>query len=435
MKKKALLFFCQVLFLTGFAQPTAPNAGIVFEQDLNWPQVLAKAKQENKYIFIDCYTTWCIPCKRLAKEIFPQPLVGDFFNQQFISVQVQMDSSAGDNQRIKDWYIEAKMINQQYGIRAYPTMLILDADGLLLDQVVGFMEAPELIAKARSIISPENNYYALLDAYKKGERNLKAMGFLARKAKFLKDTAVSDAVAADYLRRLQKSDLLSKGNIEFTREFTKTTADPGFVFFQKNARAINRVMEHTGYAEGFVSDLIYKELLSPALLKAKDAAKQPAWPMLRSGITKKYGATYADRCILNAMGSWALSQKDYPTYTKTLVERVEKQYILPKPGDPLESLMWNNLAWQIFLHSNDVTELEKALAWTGNAVLLVPDPNWIDSRANLIYKLGRKDEAIKWETLALAQIIYLTKDDPAQTKSYQATLEKMKNGQPTWPVK
>ncbi|HAP19223.1 MAG TPA: thioredoxin family protein, partial [Butyricimonas virosa] len=40
----------------------AAHVGVYF-QDLSYEDALAKAKQQGRKLFIDCYTTWCGPCK------------------------------------------------------------------------------------------------------------------------------------------------------------------------------------------------------------------------------------------------------------------------------------------------------------------------------------------------------------------------------------
>jgi thiol:disulfide interchange protein len=37
--------------------------GIQFVHNLSWQEILQKARAENKYVFVDCYATWCGPCK------------------------------------------------------------------------------------------------------------------------------------------------------------------------------------------------------------------------------------------------------------------------------------------------------------------------------------------------------------------------------------
>ncbi len=97
---KVFLFTLSLFSLgTSFAQ----DEGIHFEHGLSWKEVKEKAKRENKFIFMDCYTTWCGPCKLMSKNIFSQKVAGDFFNDKFVNVKVQFDEVEGDNEEIKKW--------------------------------------------------------------------------------------------------------------------------------------------------------------------------------------------------------------------------------------------------------------------------------------------------------------------------------------------
>ena len=64
--------------------------GIRFETS-DFTQTLEKAKTENKLVFIDCYTTWCGPCKQLAKKVFPDKSAGDFFNEHYVSLKMDVE--------------------------------------------------------------------------------------------------------------------------------------------------------------------------------------------------------------------------------------------------------------------------------------------------------------------------------------------------------
>lgn len=68
----------------------AKQIGISFEHS-SWEDILKKAKEENKLIFIDAYTTWCGPCKMMARNVFTDAEVGTFFNQNFINVKLDME--------------------------------------------------------------------------------------------------------------------------------------------------------------------------------------------------------------------------------------------------------------------------------------------------------------------------------------------------------
>ena len=48
-------------------------------RDITFEEALKQAKSENKLVFMDCYTSWCGPCKNMADKVFPQKAAGDYF--------------------------------------------------------------------------------------------------------------------------------------------------------------------------------------------------------------------------------------------------------------------------------------------------------------------------------------------------------------------
>src|SRR6185436_18638659 len=108
------------------------NKGIKWTSGLTWEQVKQKAKQENKYIFIDCYTTWCGPCKMMDMQVYPNASVSSYFNEHFISVKVQMDKTNKDDKEIKKWYATAEAMITDYKIEGYPSFVFLSPDGTIV---------------------------------------------------------------------------------------------------------------------------------------------------------------------------------------------------------------------------------------------------------------------------------------------------------------
>ena len=103
MKKFVLLYVCMFLMIPVFAQTNF--------QDLSLVKALELAKSEKKLVFIDCYTSWCGPCKIMAKEVLPQKEVGDFLNERFVCVKYDMEEGEGPE------------IAKRYKVDAYPTFL------------------------------------------------------------------------------------------------------------------------------------------------------------------------------------------------------------------------------------------------------------------------------------------------------------------------
>lgn len=111
------------------------RTGILFEKG-DWKSIKEKARLEKKLIFFDAYTSWCGPCKKLAKEVFTLDSVARFFNEQFVNAHFDMEKGEGID------------LAKEYNIQAYPTLLFLDGDGKVVHRIVGFTQGKELIAQA-----------------------------------------------------------------------------------------------------------------------------------------------------------------------------------------------------------------------------------------------------------------------------------------------
>src|SRR5687768_14288148 len=203
MKTILLLTLCAPLFLraqvanlkTKTADHPKPHIiqgegpGITWVDKLNWQQVLKRAKKENKYIFVDCYATWCKPCKQMDKDVYTNDSVGDLLNARYISVKVQMDSAKTDIEFTRSWYKTAREMGTAYRVAAYPTFLVFSPDGEIVYKEFGYKAPDQFIQVARDALTPSKQYYALLNAYKKGKRDYANMPALITMSKQLGDTA------------------------------------------------------------------------------------------------------------------------------------------------------------------------------------------------------------------------------------------------------
>ena len=118
--------------------------GIVFiEQD--WNKALKEAKQEHKLVFLDAYASWCVPCKLLKSLTFTNKHAGDFFNKNFVNVSVDMEKGYGPT------------LLQQYGVSAYPTLIITDASGNVVAYTRGYIKPKELIEFGKFGLSNNKN--------------------------------------------------------------------------------------------------------------------------------------------------------------------------------------------------------------------------------------------------------------------------------------
>ena len=100
--------------------------------DESYEQMMARAKQENKYVFIDFFATWCGPCKRMDEVTFTDAKVQELLNSMIAA----------------DWDAEKEPWNavaKRYKVSAYPTLLVIGPDGKEVDRHLGFLEPAAFI--------------------------------------------------------------------------------------------------------------------------------------------------------------------------------------------------------------------------------------------------------------------------------------------------
>jgi len=117
------------------------EAGIHFFHG-TWAEALAKAKKENKLIFLDAYASWCGPCKMMARNTFTKADVGAYFNKNFINVKMDMEKNA-----------DGARLSRKYALRAYPSLFFVDADEAVVHKTVGYLKPAQLIAQGKTATS------------------------------------------------------------------------------------------------------------------------------------------------------------------------------------------------------------------------------------------------------------------------------------------
>lgn len=193
----------------------AQDSGIKFIEDRPWQELLTMAGENNKLIFLDCYTTWCGPCKAMAKEVFPQPQVGDFMNAHFINTKFDMEKGEG---------IELNKKYRKY-IPGYPTYLLINAQGEVVHQVAGYNAAEKFITKIKDGLQ-ERTWIMYSRKYEAGQRDWE---FVRTYLELLESAFQSDVikeVVAETMPRLNLSVISSDSSAYrvFRKYWTDTEA-------------------------------------------------------------------------------------------------------------------------------------------------------------------------------------------------------------------
>lgn len=185
-------------------------------------------------------------------------------------------------------------------------------------------------------------------------------------------------------------------------------------------------MEHADKVDAVLGRSIAEQHLANIIIgeeiaKAKPEApyNKPNW-LTMSAVIDRYYPTLSPKAVAITKLKWYEYAKDWNDYQIAVTDYV-KQF---SPDLSLPEL--NQYAWIVFLHINDTASLQEALGWSSKCCKDNIMPMYIDTYANLLYKLGQKEDALSWEQNAIS---LATKKEQ---KTYQQTLNKMIAGQKTW---
>ena len=199
-----------ILFVWAFAI----NAQTMEFRKISWEEAKASAHKEKKGIFVDVYTSWCVPCKKM-EAVFADSAVAAYMSEHFISIRLDAEKESD--------YALFKL----YRPSAYPTFYWFNAQGELSDVKTGYMPADVFIENAEN--ARKNNlskqYDAYVERWRKGERDYE----------FVKDFLfdIMPKVYADsvrpyfnlYLQGLSEKELKSRRTCELVRRFTHSITD------------------------------------------------------------------------------------------------------------------------------------------------------------------------------------------------------------------
>lgn len=209
-KKTFLMLILSSISFWGSAQ------GIEFLENSEWKEVVKTAKEQNKFIFVDCYTIWCGPCKLLSKNVFPKKQMGDLYNQHFVNVKYDMEK------------VNGLAFGKIYkGITSFPTLLFINPKtGEILHKVVGSKPMGELLDEARKCINGDG-LLALQNRYDNGERSFEFIKAYVETLHKAKKNAEVQQVIASYLNEQDKlENLLTKEKWDFYSQYMQRLDAP-----------------------------------------------------------------------------------------------------------------------------------------------------------------------------------------------------------------
>lgn len=288
-------------------------------------------------------------------------------------------------------------------LRQIHTMLVPNANQ--------YAAAPGLFkAQVGDTVDHDREYAINLEAYNKGNREANFLRNLAETASRIGDKKNAEKIGSEYIRQLKEP--YGKDDIVFIDTYTNYSTDPGFNFIYKHPEKVDAVLGENRAIDK-VKGIIFLEEIQPYMNSNTD------WDKIEKSVVSKYGAP-GEEMLLRAKTIDYFNKKQFVKFAESATPYIEKY------GDRVSFFDMNNFAWSVFENLNDTAMLNAALGWSKRTLQEKGTITYMDTYANILYKLGRKDEAITLEEKAVNMASKREKPE------FQANLEKMRKGESTW---
>lgn len=225
------------------------------------------------------------------------------------------------------------------------------------------------------------------------------------------DTVLAQKAVEKYINTVSMPGLVE--NLRFIGKLTNSTDDPGFNYLIKYSTVL--VDNHRlGSVLEKVKKMILEKDLEPTLVVVNDLKQ---WDSVKMVISKKYG-NFVEEIVERREMLILQGQKRWNDFATIAIPYLKKY------GIYTDAMILNSFAYDVFLHLNDSTVISNATHWAELALNKRRDPYIYDTYASLLYKMGKKDEALKVQSIA----VKMAPDE----KLFEENYEKMKTGKLVW---
>ncbi|BDS14177.1 thioredoxin family protein [Aureispira anguillae] len=350
------------LILLASLQFVFASEGIHFFKG-SFKEAQALAAKEHKLIFMDAYTSWCGPCKRMARDVFSAAEVGKFFNKHFINIKVDMEKGEGPR------------LAGKYRVSSYPTLLFLDEKGEVVHAAKGGRPADQFLGLGKVALSKNDKSGEYAKQYEEGNRE---PAFLRAYAYALLNSAKPNLKIANEYLKTQK-ELTNDENLEFLFDFAN----------EADSKIFELAILHKTSIVALKSEADFQEKIKAACDATIDKAIEfNVASLVNEAKTKMKAANpkFAKEYSMLADIKYAAGTKDMEAYANS-TDKFLKKYA------KRDAKTLHQYAHTFLIKTNETKLLEKAEKWAKQATNIDFNPKYLRTHSDLLRKLGRVEEA------------------------------------------
>ncbi len=340
-----------------------PSSAQVYFTEGTFEELLQRAQEQNKKVFVDAYTDWCGWCKVMDQKTFSRPEVGEFAQSRFISTKINMEEGFGVKLAMK------------YRVTSYPQYLIFDSEGHLESRLSGFMEPVEFIESVKQALESSNTLPPIGDPL---NFDLPYPDFLLRA--YAKDRDKNYPTAEGIDAYLDTRD-------DLTDEVSWAVISR---FVNGGKYADSTVALRKELASTYGDEEVTAKLASFVFARVKRAIKDSSRKQFTSALDAADRTLGLDAPYYKLRYQLYFDQMtgDWQGFAETGNHLIQD---MPEKAPPATQ---NAMAWALYENCENAQALTTAAEWMKKVTRDHPNYIYLDTYAALLYKLDDKDGAL-----------------------------------------
>jgi len=392
-----LLFVIFCCYQNVKAETKATSNYKLEEIDQDFNQAIELARKSNKLIFIDFYTTWCSPCKKLDKIVFQNDSIRQILGKDYILLKYNAENDTVFH------------LSKKHHISSYPTAIVLNSEGYVVNRKYGFPgEDFQSLSKNVLDFTQQTLEVDKRNEYLKGYSNtVRVSQYPQFYIDFVNRTNVRPK-AEDILGFFE-----SKENFLMEEDFSTLC-----YFADESPSTVGDILleDMQNYIELYGKQDLLRTLYIIASGKFGTAIaenNQEKYDQAIAFAIKALGQETADEMLprfeidrLKAQNKW---------------QEVFEIYKIKKDKGEMEEGLINHICWDIYKNCDDKAVNAKCIDWMKELTSNNPEFNYLDTYAFLLYKSGNKQETKK----VAKRAIEVGKKEGNNTKKLEEMMEKL----------
>lgn len=407
------------------------------DNNTSWEEVSKNARKSKKLIFIHLESSECEQCNEVATQGFSSSVLKDIYQQNFIAIRSNIATENGQK------------LARQFNVKGALVSLYVDPDGNILNRFFGSTSNANAYLEHAKVAIGRKDGKQLSDfekEYKNGERSAAFLKSYIQKRREL--NMPSDNLLDEYVGKLPVDSISNFNIVKFIYHQGPALDSRAYKLVQALVppKTIDSLYKSVPYPDRVAFN---NGIINNTFRKAVETKNQQLAYQVSNFLTQTYENNFAlghlnsQRYMLRYFfltkdtmnyffQAGSLLDHSYMSLPVDSLKRMdeaalqsnaanqaplgpagEKQAVHFAPPSQFYHMDLNEHAWQFYLLNNKRNDLERALMWSKKSMewheelrrdknyLPLGNPAYIDTYAHLLYKLGRKDEAIQWQTKAV----------------------------------